>query len=99
MIQPEALSALTRTSKAADVDDRVVVGVMGIRGRGDFLAQEFAKGILSGRDLHDMSDGALLKRVGETDVFAEVEPNQKERILIVNTTSEDYGRTHDNGND
>ena len=38
--------------------------------------------ILSGPDLHLLSDGALLNRVNDTDVFAEVEPNQKERILI-----------------
>jgi Mg2+-importing ATPase len=29
-----------------------------------------------------MSDEALLKRVNEADVFAEVEPNQKERIIL-----------------
>ena len=29
-----------------------------------------------------MSDGALLARVGQVDVFAEVEPNQKERIIL-----------------
>ena len=29
----------------------------------------------------DISDGALLNRVGKVDVFAEVEPNQKERII------------------
>ena len=29
-----------------------------------------------------MSDAALLQRVGEVDVFAEIEPNQKERILV-----------------
>ena len=29
-----------------------------------------------------MSDEALLKRVNEVDVFAEVEPNQKERIIL-----------------
>ena len=29
-----------------------------------------------------MSDEALLHRVGEVDVFAEVEPNQKERIIL-----------------
>ena len=28
-----------------------------------------------------MSDTALLQRVGEVDIFAEIEPNQKERIL------------------
>ncbi len=37
--------------------------------------------ILTGRDLHQMSDEALLNRVNETDVFAEVEPNHKEAII------------------
>ena len=38
--------------------------------------------ILTGRDLHQMSDEALSKRVNEVDVFAEVEPNHKERIIL-----------------
>ncbi len=38
--------------------------------------------ILTGGDLHQMSDRALLKRVNEVDVFAEVEPNHKERIIL-----------------
>jgi P-type Mg2+ transporter len=38
--------------------------------------------ILTGGDLHQMSDEALLKRVNEVDVFAEVEPNHKERIIL-----------------
>jgi P-type Mg2+ transporter len=29
-----------------------------------------------------LSDGALLKRVVDVDVFAEIEPNQKERIIV-----------------
>ncbi|MBC7971084.1 MAG: magnesium-translocating P-type ATPase [Verrucomicrobia bacterium] len=38
--------------------------------------------VLTGAELHQMSDEALMHRVGETNVFAEVEPNQKERIII-----------------
>jgi Mg2+-importing ATPase len=38
--------------------------------------------ILTGGDLHQMSDEALLKQVDEVDVFAEVEPNHKERIIL-----------------
>jgi Mg2+-importing ATPase len=38
--------------------------------------------IISGPELRKMSDGALLRRVGAIDVFAEIEPNQKERIII-----------------
>jgi Mg2+-importing ATPase len=38
--------------------------------------------IVSGPELRQMSDSALLRSVGTTDVFAEIEPNQKERIII-----------------
>src|SRR5512139_2200544 len=38
--------------------------------------------LLSGTDLRRMSDAALLSRVNEVDVFAEIEPNQKERIIL-----------------
>jgi Mg2+-importing ATPase len=38
--------------------------------------------ILTGGDLHRMSDEALLQRVHDVDVFAEVEPNHKERIIL-----------------
>ncbi|MDH7500101.1 MAG: magnesium-translocating P-type ATPase [candidate division NC10 bacterium] len=37
--------------------------------------------LLTGQDLRRMSDEALIQRVSEVDVFAEVEPNQKERII------------------
>ena len=32
--------------------------------------------------MRQLSDAALVKRVGDIDIFAETEPNQKERILI-----------------
>lgn len=38
--------------------------------------------MLSGSDLRKMTDEALLKQVNEVEVFAEVEPNQKERIIL-----------------
>jgi Mg2+-importing ATPase len=38
--------------------------------------------ILAGSDLREMSDEALLGQVNDVDVFAEVEPNQKERIIL-----------------
>ena len=38
--------------------------------------------ILTGPDLHQLSDEALLRRVVDVDVFAEIEPNQKERIIL-----------------
>jgi P-type Mg2+ transporter len=39
-------------------------------------------GILTGPDLRLMSEAALLKKVRRVNVFAEVEPNQKERIIL-----------------
>jgi len=38
--------------------------------------------ILTGPDLSQLSDAALITRVAEVDVFAEIEPNQKERIIL-----------------
>jgi Mg2+-importing ATPase len=38
--------------------------------------------LLTGPDLHSMSDEALLHRVHSVDVFAEVEPDQKTRIIV-----------------
>jgi len=37
--------------------------------------------VLSGDELRRLSDTALVTRVAEVDIFAETEPNQKERIL------------------
>lgn len=38
--------------------------------------------VLTGNDLHKISDEALYRQVQNVDVFAEVEPNQKERIIL-----------------
>jgi Mg2+-importing ATPase len=38
--------------------------------------------ILTGPQMREMSDDALLNRVRDVEIFAETEPNQKERILI-----------------
>lgn len=38
--------------------------------------------VITGLDLNQMSDGALLRRVDRAAIFAEVEPNQKERIVL-----------------
>jgi Mg2+-importing ATPase len=38
--------------------------------------------ILTGTDLDQLSDTALLQCITNVDVFAEIEPNQKERIII-----------------
>ena len=38
--------------------------------------------ILTGPDMRNMSPEALRKRVDQVDVFAEIEPNQKERLIV-----------------
>lgn len=38
--------------------------------------------VLSGLDLKQMSDEALMRQVNRVDAFAEVEPNEKERIIV-----------------
>jgi Mg2+-importing ATPase len=38
--------------------------------------------ILTGADLREMSDEALVRVASSVDVFSEVEPNQKERIIL-----------------
>lgn len=38
--------------------------------------------ILRGKELKHLSDSALLQRVSEIDIFSEIEPNQKERIVL-----------------
>ncbi|MCW5892986.1 MAG: magnesium-translocating P-type ATPase [bacterium] len=37
--------------------------------------------LLTGPELRDTSEDALVRRVDEVDVFAEIEPNQKERVI------------------
>jgi Mg2+-importing ATPase len=41
-----------------------------------------APAVLTGPELRAMSDRAIAQRAEHTDVFAEVEPNQKERIIL-----------------
>jgi Mg2+-importing ATPase len=50
-----------------------------------YLAQRVglnAEQVLSGRDIQTMSDAALMQQASEVDVFAEIEPGQKERLVL-----------------
>jgi len=38
--------------------------------------------LITGSDLRQISDDALVNRVRDTDLFAEIEPNQKEKIIL-----------------
>jgi Mg2+-importing ATPase len=64
-----ALKVLTGDNRLVAASVGRVVGLAG-------------SGILTGPEIARMSDEALVRRVGEIGVFAEVEPNQKERVLL-----------------
>lgn len=38
--------------------------------------------VITGSQIHQMSDRALIHQVGRKSIFAEIEPNQKERIIL-----------------
>lgn len=40
------------------------------------------KKVLSGQELHKISPEALIAKANEMDIFAEIEPNQKEQIIL-----------------
>jgi P-type Mg2+ transporter len=68
--------------------DRLGIGIKIVTGDNRFVAAHVAeaiglraKALLTGEQLHHLSDEALWHRVGRTDVFAEVDPQQKERIV------------------
>jgi Mg2+-importing ATPase len=75
---PASLLRLSNTGirlKLISGDNRFVV---------QHLASEtgISKGqTLTGDELHRMEDDALMQKVNETDLFAEIEPSQKERIV------------------
>ena len=49
------------------------------------LAQQVglnAEQVLSGRDIQTMSNAALMRQASDVDVFAEIEPAQKERLIL-----------------
>ena len=74
----EAITELSQLGVALKIitgDNRLVAGRMG---RLMGLQRPI---VLTGEELRGLSDTALLQRVGEVDIFAETEPNQKERIL------------------
>lgn len=75
----EAIGQLRRLgvrTKVITGDNRVVAARLGT------IMGIASPDVLTGEDLHRMSDDALIQRVREIDIFAETEPNQKERILI-----------------
>jgi Mg2+-importing ATPase len=80
-IKPEIMTTL------ADLA-RLGIGIKIVTGDNRFVAAHVAeaiglkgRAILTGSEIHFLSDPALWHRVDRTDVFAEVDPQQKERIV------------------
>jgi Mg2+-importing ATPase len=79
-IKPEIMVTL------ADLD-RLGIGIKIVTGDNRFVAMHVAEAIglrdalLTGEELQSLSDEALWHRADRTDVFAEVDPQQKERIV------------------
>jgi len=72
----ESLKKLGVSLKIITGDNRLVAASIGkLVGFGDTK-------IVAGSELETLSDGALVNRVSQVNVFAEIEPNQKERIII-----------------
>ena len=75
------------TTTLADLA-RLGIGIKIVTGDNRFVAAHVAESIglkgdalLTGEAMHSLSDPALWHRVDRTDVFAEVDPQQKERIV------------------
>jgi len=81
----ESISALRKLGislKIVSGDNRYVAGFVG-RQIGVLNPR-----VISGSDLIDMSNEALVNHANKTDIFAEIEPNQKERIILALRKSE-----------
>jgi P-type Mg2+ transporter len=70
------LAQLGVTLKVITGDNRLIAGTIA---RQVGLANN---AVLTGQEMRQMSTEALMKRAQEVDIFAEVEPNQKERIIL-----------------
>ena len=76
-------------SKTIQSMEQLGISLKIITGDNKFVAASISREIglknskvLTGSELDKMSSEALLKQVNDTDFFAEIEPNQKERIIL-----------------
>lgn len=76
-------------SKTIENMEQLGISLKVITGDNKFVAASISREIglknsrvITGSELHHMSSEALIKQVNDTDVFAEVEPNHKEHIIL-----------------
>ncbi len=79
----EGIAATVRELAALGVSLKMITGD-NVRVAGNVAAQVglSTDRIVTGSDLRKFSDAVLVQRVNAASVFAEVEPNQKERIIL-----------------
>ncbi|HLX90173.1 MAG TPA: magnesium-translocating P-type ATPase [Puia sp.] len=81
-LKPDAAATLARLH-AAGVSLKIITGDNALIAR--YISRQVGVDepvIITGEELQDMSTEALVQKAPRTNVFAAVEPNQKERILI-----------------
>ncbi len=72
----ETLNSLNVDFKIITGDNRLIAASVGTQ-----LGRKDAK-IIVGSEMREMSDDALISQAVQTDIFAEIEPYQKERIIL-----------------
>ncbi|MCX5816281.1 MAG: magnesium-translocating P-type ATPase [Proteobacteria bacterium] len=79
----EGIIEIIKTLKESGVTLKVITGDSELVAASMTERMSFPnRSILNGASIREMSDEALMKRVNNVDIFAEIEPNQKERIIL-----------------
>ncbi|HVN97161.1 MAG TPA: magnesium-translocating P-type ATPase [Syntrophorhabdaceae bacterium] len=79
----EGIMEIIRTLKESGVTLKVITGDSELVAASVAERMSFPnRTILNGASIREMSNEALMKRVNNVDIFAEIEPNQKERIIL-----------------
>jgi Mg2+-importing ATPase len=79
----EGIIEVIKTLKELGVTLKVITGDSELVAANVAERMDFPnRSILNGSNIREMSNEALLKRVNNVDIFAEIEPNQKERIIL-----------------
>jgi Mg2+-importing ATPase len=79
----EGIIEVIKTLKGLGVTLKVITGDSELVAANVAERMNFSnRSILNGSNIREMSNEALLKKVNNVDIFAEIEPNQKERIIL-----------------
>jgi len=79
----EGIVEVIKTLKESGVTLKVITGDSELVAASVAERMSFPnRSILNGSSIREMSDEALMKKVNSVDIFAEIEPNQKERIIL-----------------